>query len=151
MNTPTTATQTDRAFLLLANMKLTDLPRLGAEWPGQGGQFAGLVRGTDGAPDYLLILGPEYEGELPWQQAMEWATGIEVEGHNDYTLPTRSEQAIAFGNRRDQFQRGWYWSCEQHAEYADYAWMQGFNYGGQDSNRKDIEWRARAVRRLVIQ
>lgn len=62
--------QTPDPFLLLTEMKLTDLPRIGQAWPGQGGVFAGLVRGAGGAPDYLLILGPEYDGELtgrrPW-------------------------------------------------------------------------------------
>ena len=130
---------------------LGDLPRIGAEWPGQGGNFAGLVRGQDGAPDYLLILGHEYDGELPWQQAMDWATGIEADGHNDFTLPTRSEQAVLFGNISDQFRRDWYWSCEQPAEYADYAWLQYFFNGFQSGYRKNAEWRARAVRRLVIQ
>ncbi len=150
MNQPV-ATQTTNPFLLLADMKLTDLPRIGAEWPGQGGQFAGLLRGQNGAPDYLLILGPEYDGEGTWQQMMDWATGLEIDGHKDFTLPTRPEQAVLFGNTRDQFQRDGYWSCEQHAEHADYAWMQYFNNGDQGNVHKDNEWRARAVRRLVIQ
>ena len=131
--------------------KLTDLPRLGADWPGQGGQFGGLIPGRDGAADYLLILGPEYDGELTWQKAMDWATGLKLHGFDDFTLPTRSEQAILFGTSREQFQRDWYWSCEQHAELAGCAWLQVFNYGSQYGNRKGNEWRARAVRRLVIQ
>jgi len=130
---------------------LGELPRIGAEWPGQGGRFAGIVRGQDGAPDYLLILGPEYDGELPWQQAMDWAVALEIDGHKDFSLPTRAEQAVLFGNMRNQFQRDGYWSCEQHAEGADYAWMQGFSYGYQSYHRKGNEWRARAVRRLIIQ
>jgi hypothetical protein len=146
-----TATKPTSPFLLLADMKLTDLPRLATEWPGQGGLFAGLVRSHDGAPDYLLILGPEYDDELPWQKAMDWAASLEVEGHKDFTPPTRPELAVLFGNMRDQFQRDGYWSCEQHAEYADYAWMQDFYDGGQDGSHEGIEWRARAVRRLVIQ
>ncbi len=145
------ATQTVNPFLLLADLKLTELPRLATDWPGQGGLFAGLVRGRDGAPDYLLILGPERESELPWQEAMDWAAGIEVDGHKDFTLPTRAEQAVLFGNTRDQFEREGYWSCEQHAEYADYAWMQYFNFGYQVNYPKGNEWRARAVRRLIIQ
>jgi hypothetical protein len=145
------ATNTNKNLPLFAYRKLSDLPGIGAEWPGQGGRFAGIVRGQDGAPDCLLILGPEYDGELPWQQAMDWAANFSVDGHNDYTLPTRSEQAILFGNTRDQFQRDGYWSCAQHAEFAVYAWMQLFNYGDQSSDPKGNEWRARAVRRLVIQ
>lgn len=135
----------------LALMLLSEIPRIGQPWPGQGGLFAGLVRGRDGAPDYLLILGPEYGGELNWQAAMDWVKGIEIDGHADFSLPTRVEQSILFGNVGDKFKGDWYWSCEQHAEDAGYAWVQTFNYGYQGLNLKDGEWRARAVRRLIIQ
>ncbi len=30
------------------------IPAIGAEWPGQGGIYAGLMRGHDGHPDYHL-------------------------------------------------------------------------------------------------
>ena len=134
----------------LAEMKLTDLPRLGTEWTGQGGHFAGLVRGRNGTPDYMLILGPEHNEELNWQAAMDWATGLEVEGHQDFSLPTRAEQAVLFGNAREEFKRDGYWSCEQHAENADFAWLQTFSYGYQGGNLKDNEWRARAVRMIKL-
>ena len=150
-NTATIETTTVDPFLLLTQMKLTDLPRLGAPWIGQGGGFAGLVRGQNGAPDYLLILGPEHDEELNWQAAMDWATGLEIEGHQDFSLPTRAEQAVLFGNAREEFKRDGYWSCEQPAENADYAWMQLFYDGSQGYGHKVNEWRARAVRRLIIQ
>ncbi len=142
---------TSQAIAIVADLKLTDLPRVATEWPGQGGSFIGLMRGQDGAPDYLLILGPEYDGEGTWQQMMDWAAGLEVDGNKDFALPTRHEQAVLFGNARDLFKRDGYWSCEQHAEYAYYAWVQLFSYGYQDYYRKASEWRARAVRRLAIQ
>ena len=144
----TASAQAMPAMPPITEWPLGELPRIGTEWPGQGGNLAGMVRGQNGEPDYLLILGPEYDGELPWQQIMDWAASLEVEGHKDFTLPTRSEQAILFGNTRDQFQRDGYWSCEQ---LADYAWMQTFDDGTQSGYRKGIEWRARAVRRLIIQ
>ncbi len=142
---------TTQTTAVVADIKLTDLPRLATEWPGQGGQFVGLVRGQDGAQDYLLILGPEYDGEINWQKAMDWATSLEIDGHKDFTLPTRAEQAVLFGNAKDQLQQEGYWSREQLAEVADYAWVQFFGYGTQDFSHKDNEWRARAVRRLAIQ
>lgn len=125
---------------------MSHLPQIGAPWPGQGGRFAGLVRGQNGAPDYLLILGPEHDDELGWQAAMDWATGLEVEGHQDFSLPTRAEQAVLFGNAREEFKPDWYWSSEQHAEDADYAWMQYFGDGGQEYDRKGNEWRAACSR-----
>ncbi len=135
----------------VSRWELGGLPAVGAEWPGQGGVFAGLIRGEHGAPDYLLILGPEREMEASWQAAMDWAAGLQEEGHQDFTLPSRAEQAVLFGNCRDRFERDYYWSREQHAEDADYAWSQYFGDGDQSCNHKNYEWRARAVRRLVIQ
>lgn len=148
MTATTETTTTPNQFLLLTQMKLTDLPRLGAPWIGQGGLFTGLVRGRNGEPDYLLILGPEHDDELGWQAAMDWAAGLEIEGHQDFSLPTRAEQAVLFGNAREEFKRDGYWSCEQD---AGYAWVQGFYYSNQTNSRKGIGWRARAVRRLIIQ
>jgi hypothetical protein len=125
-------------------------PRIGSEWPGEGGIYAGIMRGRDGAPDYHLIVGPQHDGELKWQAAMDWAAGINVNLHKDFTLPFRAEQALLFANVPELFEKTWYWSREQRAEYAGYAWMQNFNGGFQDYDLKVNEWRARAVRRLVI-
>ncbi len=142
----TTATPT-----LLSTLTMAELPRIGEPWPGSGGIFAGLMRGRDGAADYLLILGPEKEMESPWQDAMDWAAGLVENDHADFVLPTRAEQAALFGNLRDQFKRDWYWSCEQHATLSAYAWLQHFGYGNQNNYLKSHYYRARAVRRLVIQ
>jgi len=124
--------------------------RIGTIWPGEGGIYAGVMRGRDGGPDYHLIVGPEYDSELQWQPAMDWAAGINVDKHNDFTLPYRREQALLFANVPELFKREYYWSREQHAESADYAWGQFFGGGNQYYDLKDGEWRARAVRRLVI-
>ena len=126
-------------------------PRIGAEWPGQGGIYAGIMRGRDGAPDYHLIVGPQFDGELKWPAAMEWATVLKLHGFNDFTLPFRAEQSLLFANVPELFEKSGYWSREQRAELAGYAWVQGFSDGGQSNGRKGYEWRARAVRRLVIQ
>ena len=48
---------------------------------------------------------------------MDWAGGLDVDGHKDFTLPTRAEQAILFGTIGDQFHRDGYWSREQLAAY----------------------------------
>lgn len=135
----------------ITKWELGDLPRIGEVWPGMGGRFVGIVRGQNGAPDYLLILSHESTDELNWQQAMDWAAGIQIEGHNDYTLPTREDWAVLFGNARDQIEIDGYWSSTQHAEGAVCAWVQFFNYGNQGYDRKVNEWRAHAVRRLIIQ
>ena len=136
---------------LMSSLTLAELPRIGQEWPGSGGIFAGLVLGQDGASDYLLILGPEKEMKCNWQDAMDWVAGLDINDHADFTMPTRAEQSILFGNLRDQFEPGWCWSCEQRAALSDYAWVQGFGYGDQYNGLKSNGYRARAVRRLIIQ
>ena len=128
-----------------------DVPKIGQVWPGQGGIYAGTVRGDEGQPDYHLILAEPDRERINWKDATEWAAGLDADGHKDFTLPKRKEQAILFGNVKDRFADAWYWSCETHASDADYAWDQYFNDGCQYSVHKDDYYRARAVRRLVIQ
>jgi hypothetical protein len=125
--------------------------RVGQEFKGEGGIFAGVVRGRDGGPDYYLIVGPELNKDgQTWNEAMASAKKVKADGKNDFSLPYRNEQSIMFGNVPELFEKRWYWSCEQHASYSDCAWMQDFGNGNQDFNYKDISRRARAVRRLFI-
>lgn len=117
------------------------MPRIGA--PLGDGVFAGIVRGDDA--DYALVLLPAPKKNITWTAANEWATSMGV------SLPTRREQAILFGNLKDQFpDGGWYWSCEQYAGTERYAWSQGFGLGSQGNGLKVYELRARAVRRLPL-
>jgi len=122
-------------------------PRVGEVWQGQGGIYAGIVRGDPGQPDYHLIVATEALGELKWQAAMDRAKGILGGG---YTLPKCKEQAILFGNVPELFQKEAYWSSEAHESYAGFAWFQTFHRGYQDYGHKDYGLRARAVRRLPI-
>lgn len=125
-------------------------PRIGAEWSAQGGIYAGVARGRDGA-DYYLIVGPEYEGEINWDDAQTWATSLKLHGFTDYTLPYRTEQSITFGNTPKLFRETSYWSCEQPAAYSSRAWNQVFDYGSQASWVKSLKLRARVVRRIPLQ
>jgi len=110
-----------------------------------GELYAGIVLGKDGQPDHHLILLPAKTDRLTWGKATEWAAAAGGE------LPTRREQSILFGNLKEEFESAWYWSGEQVAADDSYAWLQNFNDGGQGSYRKSLEYRARAVRRLVIE
>lgn len=126
-------------------------PAIGAPWPGQGGLYAGLVRGTEGAPDHHLMLATALPPErMGWTQAMAWATGLQHEAHADWSLPTRRESAVLFGNLRDQFEAAWHWTSEEDEDDASYAWSQHFDYGYQSSDVKICAGRARAVRRLIL-
>ena len=109
-----------------------------------GERYAGLVLAADGMPSHHLILLPGDADEVNWEAAKQFAAKTGGE------LPTRAEQAILYGNLKSEFEQRYYWSCEQHAANADYAWYQYFLNGTQDSNFKSASLRARAVRRLPI-
>src|SRR3990167_4907962 len=106
--------------------------------------WAGIILSKDGAPNHHLILLPGEAGSVTWAQAKKWAK--EAGGE----LPTRREQSLLFANLKEHFQSAWYWSGEQHATNADWAWMRNFGYGSQDACRKVNPCRARAVRRIKI-
>ena len=109
-----------------------------------GEHYAGIILGKDGeASHHLILLADQAEG-LTRDKAKEWA--VKAGG----VLPTRREQALLYANLKEQFQNAWYWSSEQYASNSDCAWCQYFGDGGQDSNGKSAELRARAVRRLKI-
>jgi hypothetical protein len=124
--------------------------RIGQVKKGTGGVFAGIVRGRDGAPDYYLIVGPDL-GALNWDDAKKAAAAVTVDGHKDFELPYRTEQAIMYGNVPELFEKRWYWSQEQSAGYESRAWAQYFSFGLQDWHLKCDGFRARAVRRVPIE
>ena len=108
-----------------------------------GERYAGIALDDTGKATHHLILLPQQpDGRLNWDEAMAWA---EKAGG---TLPTRQEQALLFSNCKDAFEPAWYWSCEQYAEDASYAWGQYFDNGYQDTNAKGYKGRVRAVRRV---
>lgn len=115
------------------------LPLIGAQW--HGGLYAGLTV-AENDPHELILLPGEFEG--PWEKALAWAA--EQGGE----LPSRFDQLVLWKNLKREFKDRWYWSCEPYAGDADYAWYQGFNYGGQGANRKGGDYLARAVRRVAI-
>ena len=161
-------------------VRVTTAPRIGQPWPGQGGVYAGIMRGHDGKPDYHLIVpadpaaytdgitwgprGRDIEGaKCEWDgrantfalysdgrdhPAAEWAYGLDIDGHNDFYLPSRRELRLMWTNVPELFEPGWYWSSTQCS--AGNAWLQGFGDGTQNILDKDGEYRARAVRRLII-
>ncbi|MFZ6755790.1 DUF1566 domain-containing protein [Undibacterium sp. Ji50W] len=108
--------------------------------------YAGLILGKDGQPDYHLALLPaKPDDKLNWEAAKAWAESVGGD------LPTRREQSLLFANVKEHFEAAWYWSNEQYAGIPDYAWMQGFGTGLQFTLSKSCTYRARAVRRLIIE
>jgi hypothetical protein len=107
--------------------------------------YAGILLGQNGAPDHHLILLPGDAEGLTWTKAKEFAKKAGGE------LPTRREQSLLFANLKEEFKGTWYWSGEQYASDASYAWYQGFGYGNQCYTHIYRQCRARSVRRLIIE
>jgi hypothetical protein len=129
---------------------LQAIPNIGQVWPGEGGINAGLRRGLDGGPDYYLILHPDALKASKWDDAVAWAKDLKADGHTDFRLPLRADQSLLFSNVPELFEKEWYWSGEQAASDPATAWYQSFSYGIQFNGWKLSDFRARAVRRLVI-
>jgi hypothetical protein len=126
------------------------VPAIGAYWHGQGGIYAGIVRGKDGTPDYHLIVGPEAADEMTWDDANGYAITVAAEGHSDFVLPNQRDDHVAQANVSELFKPKWYWLSEQHASFSDDAWFQFFIYGYQFTWNKGYPCRVRLVRRLAV-
>jgi hypothetical protein len=120
-------------------------PAIGDPWPDVGGAYAGVARAEDGQPDgHLVLLDDVPDAELKWADAVKWAQDL----GNGARLPTRFESALLYANLQKEFSaEGWYWTGTQYS--AGYAWLQDFDYGGQNFDVKSYEARARAVRRFA--
>lgn len=132
-------------------VRTIDRPQFSQYLAGEGGVFAGVMRGENGQPDYLLIVYQEQSAAAPWQQKMDWAKGLEADGHKDFRLPTRREMRVLYANAKDLFKEEWYWTSEQHASNPDFAWVQHFDNGYQTNYREGNYYRARAVRSVILQ
>mgnify|MGYP003385458884 CR=1 FL=1 len=111
----------------------------------QGERYVGLILSEQGQPSHHLVLLPGKAENKTWEQALAWAA--EQGGE----LPTRAEQSLLFANLKGEFEEAYYWSGQAHETNSSWAWYQYFLSGGQGYGRKSNEFRARAVRRLVIE
>jgi len=125
-------------------------PRIGQPWPGQGGTYAGLVRGEAGQPDQHVILADaKPPTRLAWAAGIKRAMTVEADGHADFSMPTRDESALLYTNLRVQMDGGWHWTSTQCSQGS--AFGQTFDNGYQDDTGKKCEARVRAVRRFAAQ
>jgi hypothetical protein len=118
--------------------------------PFGGGIYAGVTRGDGKQPAGHLILLPDVSDKrLNWADAVKWAESL----GDGARLPTRFESALLYANCREEIDTGgWYWTGTQCS--ADYAFIQYFDDGYQDSSGLQYEARVRAVRliqRLILQ
>lgn len=108
----------------------------------EGEAYAGLILGKNGEPDYHLVLLADEASDVSWPTAGDWAAGRQGE------LPTRRELALLFANRREAFDRVWYWSSEQHETRPQLVWGQNFASGIQTVYGRPFRGHARAIRRI---
>lgn len=116
------------------------LPTLGT--PMAGGKCAGVTTGKDGVAYALISLPPSAPRRMNWRDAMAFAE------ESGASLPNRVEAAMLFANIPGEFERRWHWLGEQSS--PNYAWLQYFDDGNQDTGNKNYEGVVRLVRRLPI-
>jgi len=108
-----------------------------------GETYAGLLLGKNGEPDrHVILLAGTFRGNH--QDAIKWAKKQGGE------LPSRRAQSLLFANLAELFEKAWYWSSEQLAGHPDYAWVQDFGNGHQHYDRMSYQYRAVAVRSLIL-
>ncbi|MEL7937630.1 DUF1566 domain-containing protein [Pseudomonas delhiensis] len=153
----------------------SNVPAIGAEWPEQGGIYAGLMRGRDGHPNYHLIIAmSESDGELQWggygdessatskwdglantralieegdHPAAEFASSRTIGGHSDFYLPAQAELMLAWVNVPEAFSESWHWSSTQYSSTD--AFYVDFDDGRTDRGSKGGNFRVRPVRRFI--
>jgi hypothetical protein len=123
-------------------------PVIGEYWPGQGGIYSGQVREEDGTTYHQIKATVKPAGRLNHGAAMKWAASLVIDGHNDFTLPTRRGSSLLFANLRHLFEAAYYWTCETYEGNASYAWYCYFGFGDTYASGKHGERQAVAVRRF---
>lgn len=74
---------------------------------------------------------------------------LNLHGHQDWHLPAMAELQALHATVPELFStEDWYWSSTQSSRSI--AWCQDFEYGCSDSFGKDVELRARPVRKIPL-
>lgn len=154
-------------------------PPIGEFWKGQGGIYAGLMRGEGSQPDYHLVVAVGDQGEVA---DISWGGDGQAEpracsdrdgrantlalAESEHSHPA-AEWAAAHevdGHRdfylpaRRELRLCWVnvpelfadaWYWSSTQFSPGYAWVQVFGVGGQHTALKVYEFRARAVRRVL--
>ncbi len=91
-------------------------------------------------------------GEMDWDQAKSYASGLSLGGHSDWQLPDVNELKELYQSPcKDMMEvlsdsDGCYWSSTSHAYSTSYAWLLNFNNGNMAYNNKSSIYYVRAVR-----
>jgi len=162
--------------LALASFQ-SSAPVVGEPWKEEGGVLAGVMPAHEDQPAYYLIVpnASEAGAELSWgpndtvhglsacdgkantallikadddHPAAEFCDSLEIDGFNDFYLPSRREASLMAATVPLLFETGYHWTSTQNS--ANYAIIQDFDDGIQGNDRKSVSRRVRAVRRLII-
>ena len=153
-------------------------PNIGEYWEGQGGIYVGRGRGHDGGRDYSLILptdkstifekrslgtyGTDVTGATSDHDGMANTTAlaiagsnlcvealsVEIEGHKDFYLMSRTDARLCWANAPELFEKEWYLTSTQYS--STIAWLQLFSDGHTGNYYKNFEARARFCRRSFL-
>jgi hypothetical protein len=131
---------------LVQNLAGIPMPRIGQ--PCADGTFVGIAAGrTRADQDSALILLDPASTKMGWREANEYAVA------KGATLATRADGRIIWANH-DRFltaKQGYFWLQDEYEGGSDYAWVQGFDGGGQRYGHRDFEYHVRPVRRFPLQ
>ncbi len=163
-----------------AGIKTASVPKIGQPWPGQGGIYAGVMRGEGDQPDYHLILAVDttsifsdiqwggYGDTVPGADS-EWDgqanTGAILSASGDHPAAEKVAAVMVDGHsdfylpaKRESALL--YANLPEQFEAAYYwtstqrsaydAVYQYFGYGNQGYGGEYDKLRARAVRRLIL-
>jgi len=154
----------------------SNIPPLGADWPGQGGFNGGLVAARGYVPAHYLIVAKADIGDHEWggrgkdsgatsktdglansealqseggHPAIEAVAAYTAEGHTDFYLPACAELYHCWVSVPELFAKDtWYWSSSQRSAYS--AFVMNVDGGSQSFYDKFGELRVRPVRRFFI-
>lgn len=158
----------------------TTPPAIGQPWPGQGGIYAGIMRGENGAPDYHLIVSPRELGDF---DEVTWGGYGEDESKaaSDWDGSANTDALLESGVAHEAVDEIAGLTIDGHTDYylpsrreaalcyalvpeqfirtwywtstqcsPYFAWCQLFDDGTQSYDRKDTGYRVRAVRRHLV-
>lgn len=114
----------------------------------------GIIVYTDEKGEHGLICSKNDLGEGNWEEAKKLCEEYKEGGFSDWKLPNRDELKLMHSllqkSQKSNFSSKLYWSINQQSDAwgygTDYAIIQNFTDGSQDSYRKDTNNHIRAVR-----
>jgi hypothetical protein len=157
----------------------TNIPALGAEWPGQGGFNGGLVAARGDVPAHYLIIASKDVGDREWggrgteikslsktdgytntqmligndderkYPAADACAEHQADGHHDFYLPACAELYHCWVNVPELFAKDCYYWSSSQRS-AYSAFTMSFGDGYQIYYGKGVELRVRPVRRFFI-